>query len=189
MSAAAVRRATYEDVLNAPPNMVAEVVFGVLHTHPRPAVRHALAGSGLGALLSVRFRFGIDGPGGWVILDEPELHLGSEPDILVPDIAGWRRERYESVPRDAKWVSIAPDWVCEVLSPSTEAYDRVNKMAVYLREQVRHVWLIDPVAQILEVYRHDGQAWSRVACHEGDEAVRVEPFEAIVIELSRLWSP
>lgn len=188
MNAAARRRATYEDVLNAPPNMVAEVVFGVLHTQPRPAMPHALAGSGLGALLSVRFRFGIGGPGGWVILDEPELHLGSEPDILVPDLAGWRRERYE-VPADAKWVGIAPDWVCEVLSPSTEGFDRGDKMAVYLRERVRHVWLIDPIARILEVYRHGGDVWSRVACYTGDAAVRAEPFDAIVLELSMLWSP
>lgn len=188
MTAAARRRATYEDVLNAPPNMVAEVVFGTLYTQARPAMRHAAAGSGLGVLLGGPFRYGIGGPGGWVIVDEPELHLGSEPDILVPDIAGWRRERYD-VPQDAKWVAIAPDWVCEVLSPSTARLDRSDKMAVYLREGVRHIWLLDPVAQTLEVYRHGGDAWLRVACHKDDEVVRAEPFEAITIALAMLWSP
>jgi Uma2 family endonuclease len=184
---APARRATYEDVLNAPPNMVAEVVFGVLHTHPRPAIRHAIAGSRLGNVLGGAFDSDGDGPGGWLLLDEPELHLGSEPDILVPDIAGWRTERFEAVPEDAKWIGVAPDWVCEVLSPSTAALDRGEKMAVYLREQVRHAWLIDPGTRTLEVYRHGGEAWSRVAVFDGDARVRAEPFDAIAIELSRLW--
>lgn len=168
--------------------MVAEVVFGSLYTHPRPAIRHAATGSGLGWALSGPFRYGIGGPGGWVILDEPELHLGAEPDILVPDLAGWRRERYD-VTEDAKWAAIAPDWVCELLSPSTARLDRGDKMAVYLRERVRHVWLLDPSARTLEVYRHAGDAWTRVAFHGGDEVVRAEPFEAVAIELSMLWTP
>jgi Uma2 family endonuclease len=187
MTAPARRRATYDDVLAAPPNMVAEVVFGTLHTHPRPAIRHAIAGTRLGNVLGRAFDSDGDGPGGWLLIDEPELHLGAEPDILVPDIAGWRSERFEAVPEDAKWIGVAPDWVCEVLSPSTAALDRGEKMAVYLRERVRHVWLIDPVAQTLEVYRHGGEAWSRVSVSQGDARVRAEPFDAIAIELWRLW--
>ena len=152
MPAPAVRRATYQDVLDAPPNMIAEVIFGTLHTQPRPAFPHAVASSKLGVILGRRFLFSDDGPGEWTILDEPELHLGAEPDILVPDLAGWRRQRLDALPVDAAWTDIVPDWVCEVLSPSTHATDRVEKMAIYLRERVPHVWLIDPLAKVLEIY-------------------------------------
>ena len=108
------RRADYQDVLNAPAHLVAEVIDGALHTQPRPAPRHAWASSGLGARINPPFNYGDGGPGGWWIVDEPELHLGE--DILVPDLAGWRRERMPDYP-DTAWFAIAPDWVCEVLSP------------------------------------------------------------------------
>ncbi|MCB9569821.1 MAG: Uma2 family endonuclease [Myxococcales bacterium] len=187
VTAEAPRRATYEDVLRAPPGHVAQVIFGVLHTHPRPAFAHASATSSLGILLGARFRFGDDGPGGWIILDEPELHLGPEPDIVVPDLAGWRRDRGQLPERSAAWSAVAPDWICEVLSPSTQAIDRADKMEVYHREEIRHVWLVDPNARTLEVYRHGGEAWIRVAVHAGDVLVRVEPFEAMELPLGRLW--
>lgn len=187
MTASAARRATYEDVLSAPPNMVAQVIFGTLHTQPRPAFAHANATSGLGAMLWSRFRSGKDGPGGWVIYDEPELHLGAEPDILVPDLAGWHRERLQDLSPSAAWTSIVPDWVCEVLSPSTQAIDRTDKMKIYLREEVRHVWLIDPIARLLEVYRHGGDLWHRIAVHRDDATVQAEPFEAAELPLSWLW--
>lgn len=187
MTAPARRRATYEDVLQAPPNVVAEVLFGVLHTHARPALRHANASSHLGVLLGAPYRFGRGGPGGWVIYDEPELHLGSEPDIVVPDLAGWHRERLADVPNDAAWIPVAPDWVCEVLSPSTQAIDRAEKMDIYLRERVGHVWLVDPAARTLEVYRRGGEVWERLAVHRDDASVRVEPFDAIELQLGLLW--
>jgi Uma2 family endonuclease len=186
VTAPAKRRATYEDVLAAPPNMVAEILFGTLYTHPRPAMRHANASSLLGMVLGP-FRLGRDGPGGWIILDEPELHLGSEPDILVPDLAGWHRERLAELPADAAWTSIPPDWACEVLSPSTQATDRAEKMEIFLREQVGHVWLIDPIAKTLEIYRHGGKVWHRIATHHGDVVVRAEPFDAIEMRLGLLW--
>lgn len=187
MPTPAARRATYEDVLDAPPNMIAEVIFGALHTQPRPAFTHANVSSNLGVILGSRYRFGDGGPGGWILLDEPELHLGGEPDILVPDLAGWKRERLSELPSNAPWTDIPPDWVCEVLSPSTEAIDRKEKRAIYLREQVRHVWLIDPLTRILEVHRHNGPNWMPVATHHGDETVRAEPFEAAELRLSWLW--
>jgi Uma2 family endonuclease len=187
MIAPAHRRATYEDVLQAPPNVVAEVLFGVLYTHARPALRHANASSLLGGLLLGPFRVGRGGPGGWVIYDEPELHLGGEPDIVVPDLAGWRRERFAGVPDDAAWTSIAPDWVCEVLSPSTEATDRAEKMEIYLRERVGHVWFVDPIVRTLEVYRLGEGVWHRIAVHRDDACVRVEPFEAIELQVGLLW--
>lgn len=189
MPAPAVRRATYEDVLSAPANAIAEVVYGTLHTQPRPALPHTSASSHLGSIITGPFRFGTGGPGGWILLDEPELHLGSEPDILVPDIAGWHRERLAGLPRERPWTAVAPDWVCEVLSPSTQAIDRGPKMEIYLREQVRHVWLVDPLALTLELYRHGGTLWHRVAAHVGDVTVRAEPFDAIELPLQWLWEP
>jgi len=187
MTAPARRRATYEDVLAAPSTMIAEVIDGTLYTHARPALRHANASSNLGGLLFGPFRSGTGGPGGWVIYDEPELHLGDEPDIVVPDLGGWRRERLTALAEDAAWTSIAPDWICEVLSPSTQTIDRTVKMAVYLRERVGHVWFVDPLARTLEVYRHGGEVWIRCAAFSDDAVVRAEPFDAIDLPLAVLW--
>jgi Uma2 family endonuclease len=182
------RRATYDDVLAAPPNVVAEVVGGILHRQPRPALPHSRASSGLGGQLDGPFNRGKGGPGGWVILDEPELHLGPEPDIVVPDLAGWRRERMPRVPMDAAFVRLAPDWLCEVISPSTQAFDRGDKMDVYAREQVRHAWLLDPLAKLLEVWRLEGDKWLRLGTFRENSLVRAEPFEAIELDLAALWA-
>ena len=133
------------------------------------------------------FHRGRGGPGGWVILDldEPELHLG--PDVLVPDLAGWRRERMPTVP-DVAAFELAPDWLCEVLSPSTVAVDRVRKMPVYAREGVTHVWLVDPLARTLEVFRREGPGDARVNAWADEDRVRAEPFDAIELELGILWA-
>src|SRR5437762_2790090 len=147
MGEAAKRRATYEDLLRVPRHLIAEIIDGALVTQPRPASRHALAASVLGVELGAPFHRGRGGPGGWILLDEPELHL--HVDVLVPDLAGWRRERMPAVP-DAPAFELAPDWVCEVLSPSTAAIDRAEKMPIYGRERVGHLWLIDPAARTLE---------------------------------------
>ena len=143
------RQATYQDVLDAPPNKVAEVIAGTLHTHPRPAMRHARASSGIGAKIAPPFDFGDGGPGGWWIIFEPELHLGE--DIVVPDLAGWRRETMPEYP-DAAYCTIVPDWVCEVLSPSTRRLDLNEKRALYAREGVGHLWFVDPDARTLEAF-------------------------------------
>lgn len=187
MSAPACRRATYQDVLDAPPRELAELIDGVLYTHPRPALPHAQATSVLGEELGPPFKRGRGGPGGWILLDEPELHLGVEPDILVPDLAGWRRETLPELP-DAAFLTTPPDWLAEVSSPSTLRFDRVQKLPIYQREQVPHVWLIDPAAQLLEVLRLDGASYRLVATHGGDAKVRAEPFDAIELELAALWA-
>ena len=186
MADPAVRRATYEDVLGAPPDKIAELIEGVLYVQPRPASAHALAASSLGMDLGTPFQRGRGGPGGWWIVFEPELHLGSEPDILVPDLAGWRRERMPQFPKTA-YVEMPPDWACEVLSESTRRLDRVDKMRVYAREGVSHIWLIDPIAETVEVFRLDGVTYRVVAAHGGDDRPRLEPFEAIELELAALW--
>ncbi len=175
----------------APPNVVAEIIGGVLHTMPRPARRHTVAASNLGEELGPPFKRGRGGPGGWVILDEPELHLGEMPDILVPDLAGWRRERMPDAIGDEDappYYELAPDWVCEVLSPRTEAFDRGEKVPIYAREGVRHVWLLDPIEQTLEVFALERERYSLVGVHHGDARVRAEPFDAIELDLAILWA-
>lgn len=180
----AKRRATYQDVIDAPEHLVAEVLDGQLYTHPRPAAPHAEAASVLGMDLGGAFHRGRGGPGGWVILYEPELHLGE--NILVPDLAGWRRERLPEVPAEP-FFTLAPDWICEVLSPSTALVDRRHKRPIYALERVTHLWLVDPDAQSIEVFRLDGETYRLVATHGAQEVARLEPFDAIELELGALW--
>jgi Uma2 family endonuclease len=182
----AQRRATYEDLLQVPDIFIAEILNGELITSPRPAFPHAHAAFSISQDIGPFSRLpgGPGGPGGWWLLFEPELHLGL--DILVPDLAGWRRERMpilENVP----YTELAPDWVCEVVSPSTGRVDRVRKMRIYAREGVSHIWLVDPLLRTLEVYRLEGPHWVVVSTHEGAEHVRAEPFAALELEMSRWW--
>ncbi|GAC1351423.1 MAG: hypothetical protein NVSMB1_04310 [Polyangiales bacterium] len=185
MGEPAKRAARYEDLLAVPEHLVAEILDGALITHPRPASLHARAASMLGSELTGPFDRGKGGPGGWLLLDEPELHLHGH--VLVPDLAGWRRERMPELP-DASAFELAPDWVCEVLSPATAATDRIRKLPIYAQEMVRHAWLIDPVLRTLEAHRLDGEGWRLVGSWEGDAIARVEPFEAIAFEIGSLWS-
>ncbi|WP_437979008.1 Uma2 family endonuclease [Sorangium sp. So ce295] len=173
-----------------PDEMVAEILDGELHAFPRPARPHTRAASRLGRRLGP-FDDDPGEPGGWVILNEPELHLGPRPDKIVPDLAGWRRERMPDAlgPEDAPaHYNVAPDWVCEVISPRTERVDRGKKMRIYRREGVRHAWLLNPVAQTLEVYRLDDGRWSLLDTYEGEEVVRPEPFEVVELPLAALWA-
>ena len=186
MSAEAARkRATYDDVLASPAHLVAEVLFGVLHTSPRPAIPHARVSSRLGSELDGPFDRGRGGPGGWILVDEPELHLGE--DIVVPDLAGWRRERLPRLP-NASYFELAPDWVCEVLSPRTMKIDRSDKLSIYAREGVGHVWFIDPATRLLETLRLNGPRYEILGTHKDDESVRAEPFDAVPLDLGALWA-
>jgi Uma2 family endonuclease len=189
MANAPRRRATYDDLRSIPDHLVAEILDGELLTSPRPASPHARVGSILGAEIVQAFdRPPGDpkGPGGWWILYEPELHLGD--DVLVPDIAGWRREAMPVLPNVAAFRQ-APQWVLEIVSPSTARIDRVRKLPIYAREGVAHAWLVDPLARTLEVYRLDAGRWLLAATHDGDEVVRAEPFEALELALARWWIP
>lgn len=185
MAEPAPRHATYEDLVQVPSHLVAELIQGQLITSPRPAPPHALVASTLGADLHAPFHRGKGGPGGWVILDEPELHLNG--DVLVPDLAGWRRERMPTLPQTSAF-EVAPDWVCKVLSPSTAAIDRTVKIPAYAREGVGHVWLIDPLAKTLEILRLDGGTFRIVGAWNGEAVVHAEPFEALGIALGELWT-
>jgi Uma2 family endonuclease len=184
MAKALKKDATYADLCAVPDNFVAEILGGELYASPRPASPHGHAAGALFLRLGGPFQNGENGPGGWWFHPEPELHFGS--DVVVPDIAGWRRERMPDVPNVA-YFTLAPDWLCEVLSPSTEDIDRRKKLPIYARAGIAHAWLVDPLQQTLEVLRLESQRWSIVADHEGNAKVRAEPFEAIELALGALW--
>jgi len=174
----------YTQFAAVPPHRVAEIIRGGLVTHPRPAVPHAAAASVLTGVLFEPFRRGKGGPGGWIILAEPELHLSR--DILVPDLAGWRRERMPTLPETAA-IALAPDWICEVLSPGTAAMDRADKLPIYAEHGVANAWLVDPLAKTLEVFKLIAQRWTLLATHRDEAKIRAEPFDAIELELGVLW--
>jgi Uma2 family endonuclease len=181
------KAATYDDLLAVPDHKVAEILDGELFASPRPALRHAHAASSLGGDILGQFQnSGGDRPGGWWIFDEPELHLGE--DVLVPDIAGWRRTRLPLIP-DAPWLDLAPDWVCEVVAPSTESIDRGRKLRIYAREGVAHLWLVNAIAKTLEVYRLTDSQWLLLGTFTNDDLARAEPFGEVEIEIARWWLP
>jgi Uma2 family endonuclease len=180
------RPATYEDIEVLPPGWVGEIIDDELWAFPRPAAWHARAGGRLMSVLSAAFDQDSAEPGGWWILPEPELHFGQQ--VLVPDIAGWRRERVPGLlERNVPFFTVAPDWICEVGSPSTSVLDRERKMPIYHREGVSHVWLVHPLAHTLEVYRRGKRAWRFVARHGGEVVVHAEPFESFPLDLGLLW--
>ncbi len=176
--------ATYADLCAVPENFVAEILGGELYASPRPASPHGHAAAALLMSLGGPFQRNENGPGGWWFQNEPEFHFGA--DVVVPDIAGWRRERMATVPNVA-FFTLAPGWLCEVLSPSTEAIDRRKKLPIYAREGVQHIWLVDPLQQTLEVLRLESQRWSLIATHEASAKVRAEPFDALELALRELW--
>jgi len=183
------RRATYEDLMQVPDTKVAEIIDGELIVSPRPASAHAHAATVVGGDLIGPFHRNPGdpaGPGGWWLLLEPELHLGE--DVLVPDWAGWRRERLPVFP-DTPAFTQAPDWVCEVISPSTGRIDRGRKMRIYAREGVAHLWFVEPQLETLEIYRLEAGRWVVLGVHAGDDAIRAEPFDAVELRLGRWWMP
>ncbi|MCC6624776.1 MAG: Uma2 family endonuclease [Deltaproteobacteria bacterium] len=184
--------AEYADVLAAPEHMVAEIIDGALHLSPRPRRRHGKAYRRLwGALAPFDAPAGPDDPGGWVIELEPELHLprvrDGKREPVVPDLAGWRAERMPETDPDTWKITITPDWVCEILSPSTHLVDRTKKLPLYAHNGVGHLWLVDPAARTIEVYSLEAARWVVAATVGGDERVRLPPFEAVEIDLARLW--
>jgi len=180
------RRATYDDLIAVPDNLVAEIIDGELVTSPRPASPHALAATRIGTDLGGPFDRPPGGglPGGWWLLFEPELHLGE--DVIVPDFAGWRRDRMPVLPNVVGFTQ-PPDWVCEVVSPSTGAVDRGRKMRIYARERVGHLWMVDPLARTLEIYRLEADRWIVASTHAASERVRPEPFDAMELDIGRWW--
>ncbi len=185
MGLVAERPARYEDLFDLPDNLVGEILNGRLVTHPRPAPKHAHAYSVLGGKLSGPYHQGDNGPGGWWILDEPEIHIGG--DIVVPDLAGWRRERLPRLPETA-YFELAPDWLAEILSPATARVDRTEKLPLYARWGVRHVWLVDPELRTLEAYENQAGRWVLLATLKEDDRVQLPPFDAVAFSLAGLWA-
>lgn len=184
MAERARARATYQDVLAAPERMIAEIIDGDLHTSPRLSPLHAHAKTAIGSTVFSAFSRETAASARWVVLNGPEIHF--RDDILVPDIAGWRRERMPERPSEP-YITVYPDWVCEVQSPSTVRMDRVHKKRIYAREGVQYMWLVDPEAETLEVLVRSGDLWQEVGLYSGDDKARAVPFDAIELDLSRWW--
>jgi Uma2 family endonuclease len=185
MAEPAKKRATYEDLNRIPENMTGEIIDGELIATPRPSRKHVSASSALGGELIPPYWFGRgNGPGGWIILLEPEIMLGD--DILAPDLAGWKKERFP-VEEPHNWISVVPDWVCEVLSPSTLRNDRVKKTPIYGSHGVGHLWLINPLDKTLDVFRLESGKWVVAGFYSENDKVRAEPFQEVEIDLGNLW--
>ena len=176
--------ATYADIEALPPNIVGEILFGSLVTHPRPTPRHGAAASALGGVVGSRYQFGDSGPGGWIFVVEPEIHFG--PHVVVPDIAGWRLANSANIAEKA-WIETPPDWLCEVLSPSTEKYDRHEKQHIYATYKVGHVWHVNPTTKLLEVYERQDRSWLLTQTFADQETVTSPPFESLTFNLGLLW--
>jgi Uma2 family endonuclease len=180
-----LRPATYADIEALPPHVTGEILFGVLHSYRRPAPTHAHTVGALQAELGANFGHRKLGSRGYLFLREPELHLG--PHVIVPGIAGWRRERMPKLPGTA-FIETSPDWVCEVMSPSTRRKDRTDKLAIYAAFGVGHCWYVDPSLQTLEVFELTGSKWLLTATLKDADPVCAPPFEAHTFALDVLWA-
>ncbi len=184
MSEPAKKKATYEDLYGIPENMIGEIIDGELIVHPRPSRKHIYASSVLGGKINPSYQFGSGGPGGWIILDEPEVQLGEH--TLVPDLAGWKMERFP-VEEETNSITVAPDWVCEILSPGTVRTDKIQKMPIYARHAVGHFWLIDPIAMTMDVFKLGDSKWVLLGSFAENDKVRAEPFQEVEFNLGELW--
>jgi Uma2 family endonuclease len=181
-----IRDASYQNVVDAPEIMIAELIDGDMYAWPRPGGPHTRVSSALGMDIGTPYDRGHGGPGGWWILFEPELHLGEQ--VLVPDLAGWRRERMPEIPEDHRFI-VTPDWVCEVISPSSVSVDRGKKRRIYGEFGVPWMWLVDPIGRTLEVLTLDDGNWKYSATFTGEDVVRAEPFPEAEIDLASIWGP
>jgi len=177
----------YDQLVDLPETLTGEILNGQLHAQPRPAPKHLHATSRLDRTVGRGYGDGEGGPGGWWILIEPEIHFVRDIEVAVPDLAGWKRERMASLPETA-YFEIAPDWVCEVLSPSTASKDREIKLPLYARYGVSYAWLVDPEARTLEAFELKGRAWTESGRYAAGDRVAVAPFDAITLDLADLWA-
>lgn len=180
------RPATYQDVLDAPEGQRAELIDGALFMQARPMPPHDNAQGQLFSRVHQHFhRSDGGGPGGWRIVAEPELHL-LRRHVLVPDLAGWRREWMPDFPREGRY-PLAPDWACEVVSPSTAGHDRLRKMPVYAQAGIAHLWLVDPSQRTIEVFELSDGRYAQAGGEDGAAEARLAPFDALALPLGELW--
>ncbi|MBF0102744.1 MAG: Uma2 family endonuclease [Desulfobacterales bacterium] len=184
MSLPAEREVCYDDLYSIPNSMIGQIIDGDLIAMPRPTYRHSNVVSALEDEIGPSYRRGRNGPGGWIILFEPEIQFGK--NILVPDLAGWKKEHLPSPP-ETNWCEVSPDWVCEVLSPSTIRIDRIKKMNIYAAYNVPYVWLIHPIDKTFEVFKLEHGRWILLSIHGENDKVRAEPFQEVEIDLNTLW--
>jgi len=184
----ALQPTLYESLEALPEGVTGEILNGQLHTHPRPSSRHAYAAVRIDRAVGRGYDDGIDGPGGWWILVEPEVHFVRNMEVAVPDLAGWRRERMPYLPESHR-IEVVPDWICEILSPSTASKDREIKLPLYAYYEVQYAWLIDPAKRTLETYRLDADTWIEIGRFADTDQVAVPPFEAMSLDLGAFWPP
>ncbi|MDD5034094.1 MAG: Uma2 family endonuclease [Methylococcaceae bacterium] len=184
---AVIKPTPYQRLLDLPEHVTGEILDGELYAQPRPSGLHGLAERGLNIDLGGPFDFGRGGPGGWWIIPEPEVHFVRDTEVAVPDLAGWRRERMPAIPEDHRF-EVVPDWLCEILSPSTVKKDRAIKLPVYARYGVAHAWLVDPLAHTLEAFELQQNRWVLLATLKDDDPVQLPPFDAVTFSLTDLWS-
>ena len=177
----------YAQLEALPERLTGEIINGQLYTQPRPAGPHASAGSILQIEIGAPYDRGRGGPGGWRIIIEPELHFVRDTQVLVPDIAGWRRERLPIIPRDQRF-EVVPDWICEILSPSTARKDRTRKMPLYARYGVAWLWLVDPLARTLEAFALEQGRWVVIGQYGDQIEANIPPFQEIALQLVDLWA-
>jgi Uma2 family endonuclease len=183
MTSAANKLASYADIEALPPHLTGQIVNGELYVSPRPSISHQETASALGGLLNYLSRFAEPPLLNWRIFHEVELHLGN--DVLVPDLAGWRSDRIDRTPRAA--FEVAPDWVCEILSPSTQRMDRGPKLLAYAAHGVKHIWLVHPIDRSVELFALESGGWTLRSAHHDDEVVRLAPFEEVEVPLGKIW--
>lgn len=176
----------YDQLEALPEGLTGEILNGRLHAQPRPSGPHGRAAVVLDRIIGRSYDDG-EGPGGWWLFIEPEVHFVRDLEVAVPDLAGWRRAKMPKIPRDQRF-EVVPDWVCEILSPSTSSKDREIKMPMYARYQVPYAWLVDPTRRTLEAFGLDGEEWRLLASASGEDTIRVAPFDALHLDLRRLWS-
>lgn len=184
MTEPARKRATYNDLYSIPENMIGEIINGDLIVSPRPSRKHGYTASIIGNELGPPYNMGRGGPGGWIIIGEPEISFSD--NILVPDLAGWRKERFPES-EDHNWISVSPDWVCEIVSQRSVRIDRVKKMGIYAQHRVGYYWIVDPTTKTLETLKNEAGRWLILGTYAEDDKVRAEPFQGVEIDLNSLW--
>ena len=187
MTKPSAKAPTLADLDALPPGVVGEIIEGVLYTMTKPRARHQRTGLEIGSGLLGPFDHGRGGPGGWWIITEPGIELPNTPEIS-PDVAGWRRERMPEMPIDEP-IRVVPDWVCEILSPTTRRHDLLRKLPYYARVAVPFLWLVDIEARVLTAHRLDGSDWRIIGTYSDETEVRIPPFDAVPLNVTDWWPP
>jgi Uma2 family endonuclease len=178
---------TLADLDALPPGIVGEIINGVLYTMTKPRMRHQRTSTGIGGDLRVPFDLGRGGPGGWWIVAEPGIELPNTPEIS-PDVAGWRRERMPEMPGDEP-IRVVPDWVCEILSKTTQRHDLLVKLPYYAEVGVAHAWTVDLEARVLTAHRLESRHWVTIGTYSNETEARIVPFDAVPLNVADWWPP